>query len=1482
MKNLRDLFRRTGWASSTKRRQSKTLPVPRGRRLQSETLEKRNLLAADIGLASDYALAHNYWHPADVDDNKEITAGDALRVINLMNRHGGTIEITEAGQIDSFADVNADGMVSASDALFVINSLNRGEAAGELVELFANARDANDAALTDATNREITVNVGELFYIELSYSDLRGFGDDLGAFQVSADFDLSIPNVVTPVLSETQQFTIEGIVRSANSGSVVLSLEGSTATSEVTLAAFTSGPVPAIRAAVEELGFEADDFSVRQLAANLVTFPGQGDNPDPSNFTYEVRFDPNQFRNVDVPNITIASNFDIPVRVLSTATPPVDGEGNINGDAAGDNVDVRSRTDPSSTDPFGELVYGLRKFGAFDPAVGFDEIGTLGPANPGGLKSEVGDPFPEPFDTFSIPVFINQPVTGLTITLNQGENDEAILLYGRNEKVPSNLVIVNEQQTQIIVNAIGSAVGVTAADTTVPAFNEDPVDPITVDLADLTTINSGGAVTYEVVSNGSIGNATITGSVLTYTPAADANGSDSIVYRATNDAGNDTGTISLSIDPVNDPPTAGDDTATTDEVVPVVIDVLANDTGGPTTPDANESQVLTISNITTPANGTATPSGTGIQYTPATGFSGTDTFSYTVTDDGGLTATATVTVTVNAVNVGPSAADDELSILEDALTPVSVDLNSLVTIQTGGAASLAITTGGSLGTATLEGTVLSYVPDADAFGTDTIVYTATNSAGSDSGTITVTIAPVNDPPVANDDTASGNEDTVITVDVLVNDTAGPGEDDLLTIQSVADGANGTTLVNSNGQIEYTPDPDFFGSDTFTYVLSDGSLTDTATVTVTVNPINDPPEAIDDSATTDEDNAVTIDVLANDSDGAGNEGDTLTVQLDPSDPPSSGTAVVNSNNTITYTPDANFFGQDSFGYLLSDGVETVPATVTVTVNPVNDPPVANDDAVTTLEDTAIAINVLSNDNAGPGESDPLSVSVTTPPSNGTTSVDSAGVITYTPADSFFGTDSFQYTLSDGSLTDTATVTITVTDVLAPPVAENTSLNAVEDAGTVTVDLAGLVTVDEGDTFSLSISGSPSRGTASIAGTVLSYTPSPDEFGSDTITYTATNSVGSDSGTISIAIEAVNDPPVVTVETVTANQNASLTFNALAGVSPGADNETDVLTLVSVGTPTAGTAVQDGNSITYTPPTDFTGPVSLEYVISDGITEVTSTITIDVRAFSPSTISGAIFFDLVDNIVEYSQDPINVTPVRNGVKDSDEVGLGGATLRMTSAADDNATGSEVDVTTLTNLDGVFTFDDVAPGTYQIQYDAPASVIVGSVSPGSGGLMQIIIGAEGDETVSGLSVGLIGMRDSGLGYLSMLASRHISENGPIDQLSGGGIEGGVVAFNGDGSQQFFKPNEGFDDVSFAELVLNENRDAALLTIINSSGEIQTARLSDDFFVVNRSGTAAQFFGSVADFDFAPPNTDLLRAEFAQYRNAIDRVLAEMGSET
>ena len=245
------------------------------------------------------------------------------------------------------------------------------------------------------------------------------------------------------------------------------------------------------------------------------------------------------------------------------------------------------------------------------------------------------------------------------------------------------------------------------------------------------------------------------------------------------------------------------------------------------------------------------------------------------------------------------------------------------------------------------------------------------------------------PPVAQADDYGFDLDATLVVEapgVLANDT--DDDNDPLTAALINDVANGTLDLADDGSFTYTPDPGFKGPDSFSYVANDGTF-DSNEVTVTLTLANDVPEAFPDDVAIDEDTSVIIDVLDNDTDP---DGDPLAVTNLVQ--PANGEATLNQDNSITYTPRANFHGQDGFTYTANDGrYDSNEVAVTIEVSPVNDVPEAFDDRATTGVNTPVTVDVLANDVDGDG--DPLSVTNLSQPANGEATLNQDDTITYTP-------------------------------------------------------------------------------------------------------------------------------------------------------------------------------------------------------------------------------------------------------------------------------------------------------------------------------------------------------------------------------------------------------------------------------------------------------------------------------------------------------
>ncbi len=466
-------------------------------------------------------------------------------------------------------------------------------------------------------------------------------------------------------------------------------------------------------------------------------------------------------------------------------------------------------------------------------------------------------------------------------------------------------------------------------------------------------------------------------------------------------------------------PVASDLPVSTNEDTAVSDSVTATDGDGDT---------LTYSLVAGPTNGTLTSSinsSTGaFTYTPNANFTGTDTFTFKANDGTNDSNTATVTITVNPVNDAPVANDGFITVDEDTpisstLTSSDIDGVSTTYVVVAGPAN-GVISGFNASTGDF-----TYTPNSNYNGSDSFTFRVNDgAANSNDATISITVNPVDDAPVALDDVYSVGEDTSLTVGfaagVLANDVEVEG--DSLTAVSFSSPSSGTLTTDVDGSFLFTPDANFSGSVTFTYKANDGSNnSNTATVTINVSNPNDSPVAAADSYITDEDTALNIaapGVLSNDTDGDAN---TLNAVL-VSDV-SNGTLDLDSDGSFDYTPNANFNGSDSFTYKANDGTsDSSTVTVTITVNPVNDAPVVSDDSNTTPKNQSFIDNVSGTDTDG----DLLTYSVVDDVQNGALTLNADGSFTYTPDTDYVGSDSFTFKADDGPVdSNTATFTITVT-------------------------------------------------------------------------------------------------------------------------------------------------------------------------------------------------------------------------------------------------------------------------------------------------------------------------------------------------------------------------------------------------------------------------------------------------------------------------
>ncbi|GAA1598451.1 Ig-like domain-containing protein [Actinoplanes couchii] len=627
-------------------------------------------------------------------------------------------------------------------------------------------------------------------------------------------------------------------------------------------------------------------------------------------------------------------------------------------------------------------------------------------------------------------------------------------------------------------------------DTATTATNE----PVSLNVLANDSDPNGDTLTLAAVTAPTHGKVTFTAAgVVTYTPDDGYYGIDTFTYTCLDPAGNSaTGKITITVD--NAAPNAIDDKFTVKPGTSTDLNVLTNDT------DPNTGQVLTVLSVTPAAKGTVTLTGGKVTYTPNAGVTtGTDTFTYKLTDDLGATDEATVTVTISN---GPTIQPDTAT--TGAGSPVDIDVTANDTDPDGGTLTLVSVTDPGHGTAVVAaGNKVRYTPNTGYYGSDTFTYTVRDSAGN-TQTANVTVTVGNAPPVAVADTAAVKTGQPVDIDVLANDTD-PNTDQALEISGVGTPGNGTAEI-VDGKIRYTSEDGWTGDDTFPYEISDGAGgTAEGTVTVTVT-ADGKPVAVADERRTAYQKAITIKVLENDLDPDG------TLALAAVGKPDHGTARA-SGDSVIYTPPSGFSGLATFTYSAKDAAgQTTGATVKVTVAAA---PNAPDKAVEAEPGKAISIPLPTVDTNGTK----ITIRSIGKPKHGTAKLNANGTVTYKAAKGFAGTDTFTYQAVDPDGNPTSgTITVKVAGASQSPVAVKDRYT-VKKGGTVSFKPLKNDTDPYGEKLTILKIGKPKHGTATLAGNTVTYA-APDGFtGTDTMTYTIQDERGGTArATITIRVSA----------------------------------------------------------------------------------------------------------------------------------------------------------------------------------------------------------------------------------------------------------------------------------------------------------------------------------------------------------------------------
>jgi putative cell wall-binding protein len=759
-------------------------------------------------------------------------------------------------------------------------------------------------------------------------------------------------------------------------------------------------------------------------------------------------------------------------------------------------------------------------------------------------------------------------------------------------------------------------------DTTPPTTTDDAtalyLAPANITLTATDTAGSGVDYTRWRLDGGML----TTGTVVT----TDTIGVHQLDYFSVDMVGNQETTNTVFFEVVPDPYAVDDEYWVNEDGLLVAggMGVMTNDlfTGWP----------MMASVIVDPAHGEVvmdTLSGS-FMYQPDPDFFGTDSFDYLLTD---MSDSSTATVTINVMPMPDEpvigqGASEEATTAED--TPVGIPLSASDPDTSPLTWSIADQPDDGVATASGTGTstVVTYTPDPDFNGDDAFTAKVEDGEGNTALVlVTVHVTPVNDAPVAMDDNYTTPEDTVLNVPapgILGNDTDVDGDPlnvDFGTLGVTQLGPMDSITFGPDGWIQYTPSPDATGTTVITYGASDGTTTSVlASLSITVTDVNDPPTAIDpDSAFVDENLP------------AGSHVCTLTatdIDSVPSDffGPGSEPFEVVGDELLTTEP-LDFEAQAS--YVLTITVDdgdggTYSEPLTVNVNDVNEPPVAVDDEYTVAEDNILVVDLppgppdnllLDNDSDPEGDAIAWMEGMPAVPfltANGTVFpiVGGAGEFFYLPDPDFNGSDTFTYHVyetatPDGFISNTATVTITVTPVNDPPVAADDYYAVDEDdvlfANSVLNNDSDPV---EADPIMAGLQTLPAHGDLVFnepAGTFI-YVPEDDYFGLDWFTYACSDGLDSDVATAYISVDPVYDDPVILQGSSVSTSTPEDTTKLVSLEATDTDGDPLTWSLGSDpehGAATVATGPAGSTTVTYTPDPDYNGLDSFEVIVSDGM-------------------------------------------------------------------------------------------------------------------------------------------------------------------------------------------------------------------------------------------------------------------------------------------
>ncbi|ELA6778247.1 tandem-95 repeat protein [Vibrio alginolyticus] len=903
-----------------------------------------------------------------------------------------------------------------------------------------------------------------------------------------------------------------------------------------------------------------------------------------------------------------------------------------------------------------------------------------------------------------------------------------------------------------------------------------------VDGDDLAAFNVQVGANASVVDNGD--------GTYTVTPDTDFNGELGLTFDISDGQETISSSIDLTVRPINDAPVPEDKTFEVEEDGTLIFtdaDLLAGATD-------IEGDNLTVEGVSYDGgDGILTDNGNGTYtFAPNENFNGDVNFSFDVSD-GTDTVSANIDVSVTPVDDAPVSGNLAYSVDEDGSIRLSQEqlLSQASDVEGDALTASNLSVDGNATVTQNDDGSFTITPDADFNGDIDISFDISDGTNTVQATADLTVNPINDLPVPQDQQFSVEEDgTLIFTDADLLSGATDIEGDNLTVEGVSyDGSDGILTDNGNGTYTFAPNENFNGDVNFSFDVSDGTDTVSANIDVSVTPVDDAPVSGNLAYSVDEDGSIRLSQEQLLSQASDVEGDALTASNLSVD--GNATVTQNDDGSFTITPDADFNGDIDISFDISDGTNTVQATADLTVNPINDLPVPQDQQFSVEEDGTLQFtdaDLLAG--ATDIEGDDLSVTgISYEGTDGVLTDNGDGTYSFAPNENFNGDVNFSFDVSDGTDTVSANVDVSVTPVNDPPVAGSTSYTVHED-NSITISDAQLLANSsdlEGDVSIDSVSYSGGDGVLQINGDGT-YTFSPNENFNGEVTLdvvVADEEGATDATTAGITVLEVNDPPVAGPTSYTIDEDSVLTFSESQVLLNASDVEGDVeLVGISYDGPDGIFTVNDDGTCSFAPNENFNGQVQLDVTIRDEDgAEVDTVINVNVLPINDAPVSGDLAYSVdEDGAITLSQEQLlsQASDIEgDGLTASDLTVDGNATV---TANDDGSFTITPDADFNGDIDIQFNITD---GTDTIK--ATADLTVNPVND---------LPVPQDQQFSVEEDGTLQFTDADL----LAGATDIDgDNLTVDGISYTGSDG-VLTDHGDGTYTF-APNENFNgDVSFS----------------------------------------------------------------------------------